>query len=86
MTDKVTGEPLEGIDLEVCNAGSIDGYVNAQTDSTGYFELMHLGYCSKVSFFEIKVMDDEGNYNGFDTIVTSDTDLSSLSIKLESKQ
>ena len=83
VTDKVTGQPLEGIDLQVRNTGALYGYVNAQADSTGYFELVHWGNCGDLSVFEIDVTDSEGNYNEFDTLVDSDSDLSSLSFKLE---
>ena len=86
VTDKVTGQPLEGMDLEVRNRSALYGYVNAQTDSTGYFELVHWGNCGQLSVFQIEVVDTDGNYNTFDTLVESDSDLTSLSFKLESKQ
>lgn len=83
VTDKVTGQPLEGIDLFVRNTVALYSNVSVQTDSTGYFEFVHWGNCGDLSIFSIEVTDPEGNYIEYDTLVDSESDLTSLSFKLE---
>ena len=41
VTDKVTGEPLEGISLGARDHFSTYDYITAETDSNGYFEILH---------------------------------------------
>lgn len=86
VTDKVTGQPIEGIRLSVRNLGTNDDYVTAQTDSTGYFEMLQWGNCRYGASFNLKANDAEGYYMPVDTVLFSDSGLGALNIKLESNQ
>ena len=86
VTDKVTGEPLEGISLGARDHFSTYDYITAETDSNGYFEILQWGDCRHVSCFDLKVNDTEGYYTPIDTILFTDSDLSTMKIKLESGQ
>ena len=85
VTDKVTGQPLEGIRLSSRNLDTNYDFITAETDSNGYFEMLQWGNCRWSSFI-LKVNDAEGNFMPFDTTVFSDSDLNALQIKLESNQ
>ena len=84
VVDKITGEPLKGICLDVFNSDGSDPIVG-YTDENGYFELVQWGNIHRVSSLTLEVKDMEGNYQPFDTLVMSDADLTALKIKLESK-
>jgi len=86
VTDKVTGQPLEGIKLSARNVDTNYDYVTAQTDSTGYFEILQWGNCRYGANFNLKANDAEGYYKPIDTVLFSDSDLNTLNIKLESNQ
>ena len=86
VTDKVTGQPLEGIMLSSRNLGTTYDYITAETDSNGYFEILQWGNCRYGASFILKVNDADGNFMPLDTTVFSDSDLSALDIKLESNQ
>ena len=86
VTDKVTGQPLEGITLSSRNLDTTYDYITAQTDSTGYFEILQRGNCRYGASFNLKVNDAEGYYIPVDTVLYSDSDLTALKIKLESNQ
>ena len=83
VTDKETGQPLEGICLSSRNLGNNYDYITAQTDSNGYFEILQWGNCSDLSCFNLKVNDVDGHFRPVDTTVYSDSDLTALEIKLE---
>jgi len=87
VTDKANGQPLSGIHLHVFHA---DGWSGCHdfgiSDENGYFEMRQWGNIHKISQLTIEVEDEEANYQPFDTLVMSDSDLSSLKIKLESNQ
>ena len=86
VTDKVTGQPLEGIKLSARNLDTNYDYVTAQTDSTGYFEILQWGNCRNGASFNLKANDADGYYMLVDTVLFSDSDLSALNIKLEGNQ
>jgi len=86
VTDKVTGQPLEGIKLSARNLDTNYDYVTAQTDSTGYFEILQWGNCRNGASFNLKANDTDGYYMPIDTVLFSDSDLSALNIKLEGNQ
>ena len=86
VTDKVTGQPLEGISLSSRNLDTNYDYVTAQTDSTGYFEILQWGNCVYGASFSLKVNDGEGYYRPVDTVLYSDSDINDLKIRLESDQ
>ena len=86
VTDKVTGQPLEGIRLSSRNLDTNYDYITAQTDSTGYFEILQWGNCRYGASFNLKANDAEGYYMPIDTVLSSDSDLTDLNIKLESNQ
>ena len=87
VTDKATGQPLEGIELRAYHS---DGYSAcndfANTDENGYFEMRQWGNSRSVTSFSIEVRDSDEHYQPFDTLVMSNADLTSLKIKLESNQ
>ena len=85
VVDKATGEPLKGICLDVFDANGSDPIVG-YTDENGYFEMIQWVNVQRVSSLTIEVKDKEENYQPFDTLVMSDSDLTSLIIKLESNQ
>jgi hypothetical protein len=86
VTDKVTGQPLEGIKLSARNLDTNYDYVTAQTDSTGYFEILQWGNCRNGASFNLKANDADGYYMLVDTVLFSDSDLNALEIKLEGNQ
>ncbi len=81
VIDKETGQPLEGLVLQVRNREALYGEAYAETDSTGHFDMVHWGNCGQTAVFEIVVMDAEGN-TLYDTIAPTEEDLTSLKIKL----
>ena len=85
VVDKATGEPLKGICLDVFDSNGSDPIVG-YTDENGYFEMIQWVNVQRVSSLTIEVKDKEENYQPFDTLVMSDSDLTSLIIKLESNQ
>ena len=85
VVDKATGESLKGICLDVFDANGSDPIVG-YTDENGYFEMIQWVNVQRVSSLTIEVKDKEENYQPFDTLVMSDSDLTSLIIKLESNQ
>ncbi len=86
VTDKVTGQPLQGIHLHVYHADGWSGCHDfGESDENGYFEMRQWGNIHRVSSLSIEVEDEEGNYQPFDTLVYSDTDLTGLKINLISK-
>ena len=87
VIDKVSGQPLQGISLHVFHADGWSGCHDfGESDENGYFEMREWGNIHRVSSLTIEVEDAEENYQSFDTLVSSDTDLTGLRIKLESKQ
>lgn len=87
VTDRVSGQPLQGIRLDAYDAeGYYDNHAIEYTDENGYFEMVQWGSSNSVSSLAIEVMDGNGNYLPFDTLVSSDSDLTTLKIKLESNQ
>ena len=87
VTDKVTGQPLQGIHLHVYHADGWSGCHDfGNSDENGYFEMRQWGNIHRVSQLTIEVEDNEGNYQPFDTLVFSDTDLTALRIKLTTNQ
>lgn len=87
VTDKANGQPLKGVQLHVFHAdGWSGGHDFAKSDENGYFEMLQWGNIHRVSQLTIEVEDREGDYQPFDTLVFSDTDLTSLRIKLLSNQ
>ena len=87
VTDKVNGQPLQGIQLHVFHADGWSGCHDfGNTDENGYFEMRQWGSNRRVSQLTIEVEDEEGNYQPFDTLILSDTDLTGLKIKLESNK
>jgi hypothetical protein len=83
VTDMETGDPLEGIEVSVRNHENLHGYISAYTDSTGYFSIVQWGSCRNEFYFNFKVNDNQSNYSSIDTVLLSDTDLTSLLVKLE---
>ena len=87
VTDKVNGQPLQGIHLHVFHADGWSGCHDfGESDENGYFEMRQWGNIHRVASLTIEVEDEEENYRPFDTLVSSDTDLTGLRIKLESNQ
>ena len=86
VVDKVTGQPLEGIELSARNLDIHNDYVTTKTDSRGYFEMVQWGSCRGTSCLYLKANDTDGNFKTFDTAVYTDSDLTSFMIKLESNQ
>ena len=87
VTDKANGQPLSGIHLHVFHADGWSGCHDFGTsDENGYFEMRQWGNIHKISQLTIEVEDEEANYQPFDTLVMSDTDLTALKIKLEANQ
>ena len=87
VTDKVTGQPLQGVQLHVFHADGWSGCHDfGNSDENGYFEMRQWGNIHRVSQLTIEVEDREGDYQPFDTLVFSDTDLTGLRIKLLSNQ
>ena len=87
VTDKVSGQPLQGVHLHVFHADGWSGCHDfGNSDENGYFEMRQWGNIHRISQLTIEVEDDEGLYQPFDTLVYSDTDLTTLKIKLESNQ
>ena len=86
VTDKSHGQPLQGIQLEAFHSDADYDHVIGYTDENGYFEMSHWAYFNRVSQLTIEAVDTVGNYRSFDTLVSSDSDLTELKIKLESNQ
>ena len=87
VTDKANGQPLKGVQLHVFHADGWSGVHDfAKSDENGYFEMRQWGNIHRVSQLTIEVEDREGDYQPFDTLVFSDTDLTGLRIKLLSNQ
>ena len=86
VTDKATGEPLEGIRLEAFHTNADYDHIIGYTDESGCFELVQWGNVHRVSSLSLEVRDGDEHYQPFDTLVMSDTDLTELKIKLESNQ
>ncbi len=85
VTDKANGQPLQGIHLHVFHADGWSGCHDfGESDENGYFEMRQWGNIHRVSSLSIEVEDEEENYLPFDTLVSSDTDLTGLKIKLVS--
>jgi len=85
VTDKANGQPLQGIHLHVFHADGWSGCHDfGESDENGYFEMRQWGNIHRVSWLSIEVEDEEENYLPFDTLVSSDTDLTGLKIKLVS--
>lgn len=87
VTDKANGQPLQGVQLHVFHADGWSGCHDfGESDENGYFEMRQWGNIHRVSQLTIEVEDREGDYQPFDTLVFSDTDLTGLRIKLLSNQ
>ena len=87
VTDKANGQPLQGIRLHVFHAdGWFGGHDFGNSDENGYFEMRQWGNIHRISQLTIEVEDEEANYQPFDTLVFSDTNLTELKIKLERNQ
>lgn len=85
VTDKANGQPLQGIHLHVFHADGWSGCHDfGESDENGYFEMRQWGNIHRASSLSIEVEDEEENYLPFDTLVSSDTDLTGLKIKLVS--
>ena len=84
VTDKSNGQPLQGIQLEAFHSEGDYDHVVGYTDENGYFEMSQWDFFDKVSQFTIEAVDTLGNYRSFDTLVSSDSNLTELKIKLES--
>ena len=83
VTDKANGQPLQGVQLHVFHAdGWFGGHDFAKSDENGYFEMRQWGNIHRISQLTIEVEDEEANYQPFDTLVYSDSDLTNLKIKL----
>ena len=69
VTDKATGQPLQGVPLHVFHA---DGWSAchdfADSDENGYFEMRQWGNINRVSQLTIEVEDTVANYRHFDTL------------------
>ena len=83
VTDKATGQPLNGIQLDAYHSDYDADHVLDTTDENGYFELLQWGNSEMISKMSIIVTDSNGNYLPFDTLVSLDADLTGLKIKLE---
>ena len=87
VTDKVTGRPLEGVKLRAYHSDGYDGCNDFDnTDENGYFNLLQWGNIHRISSLALEVRDNGGNYQPFDTLVYSDSDLTDLKIKLITNQ
>ena len=86
VTDKSNGQPLQGIQLEAFHSEGDYDHVVGYTDENGYFEMSQWDFFDKVSQFTIEAVDTLGNYRSFDTLVSADSDLTDLKIKLEINQ
>jgi hypothetical protein len=86
VTDKSNGQPLQGIQLEAFHSEGDYDHVVGYTDENGYFEMSQWDFFDKVSQFTIEAVDTLGNYRSFDTLVSADSNLTELKIKLESNQ
>ena len=87
VTDKANGQPLQGIQLHVFHADGWSGCHDfGESDENGYFEMRQWGNINRISQLTIEVEDEEANYQPFDTLVYSDSDLTTLKIRLESNQ
>jgi len=87
VTDKANGQPLQGIHLHVFHSDGWSGCHDfGESDENGYFEMRQWGNINRVSSLSIEVEDEEENYLPFDTLVSSDTDLTGLKIRLVSNQ
>jgi hypothetical protein len=86
VTDKSNGQPLQGIQLEAFHSEGDYDHVIGYTDENGYFEMSQWDFFDKVSQFTIEAVDTLGNYRSFDTLVSADSDLTDLKIKLEINQ
>ena len=83
VTDKVTGKPLQGIQLDTYHLYYDTDHISSTTDENGYFELLQWSNSQMVSTLSINVTDSDGNYQPFDTLVSLDSDHTGLKIKLE---
>jgi hypothetical protein len=83
VTDKVTGKPLQGIQLDTYHLNYDTDHISGTTDENGYFEVLQWTNSEMVSTLSINVTDSEGNYQPFDTLVSLDSDHTGLKIKLE---
>ena len=83
VTDKATGQPLNGIQLDAYHTDFDADHVLDTTDENGYFELLQWGNSEMISKMSIIATDSNGNYLPFDTLVSLDADLTGLTIKLE---
>ena len=86
VTDKSNGQPLQGIQLEASHLDGDYDHVIVYTDENGYFEMAQWDYFDRIPQFNIEAVDTVGNYRSFDTLVSADSDLTELKIKLESNQ
>ena len=87
VTDKVSGEPLKGIRMHSFHTDGWSGdHDFGYTDENGYFKLVQWGNIHRISSLTLEVRDDDENYQPFDTLVYSDSDLTALKIKLQSNQ
>ena len=86
VTDKSNGQPLQGIQLEASHLEGDYDHVIVYTDENGYFEMAQWDYFDRIPQFTIEAVDTVGNYRSFDTLVSADSDLTELKIKLESNQ
>lgn len=86
VVDKDNGQPLTGIQLEVFGLEGNESYGSVTTDYNGYFEMTQYGSYDRVSNLALVIDDTYGVFNKYDTVLTSDTDLTGLRIKLERHQ
>jgi len=83
VTDKANGQPLPGIFLHVFHTDGWSGCSDlGYSDENGYFEMSVCGNIHRISQLTIEVDDEDANYQPFDTLVYSDSDLTNLKIKL----
>lgn len=86
VVDKANGQPLNGIELGVYDMDGDGRYCSTVTDYTGYFELSHYVDIDKITNLSLVIEEQYGLFGRFDTVLTSDTDLTDLKIKLERHQ
>lgn len=86
VMDKATGEPLQGIRVDACLWEENFSRLSCYTDEEGRFSVSQWANRQDVYPVEINVIDNFGEYESFDTLVYSDTDILNLKFKLESRE
>ncbi len=86
VVDKANGQPLNGIQLGISDMDGDGRYGYTVTDYNGYFEMAHYGDMDRVTNLSLVIEEQYGIFSRFDTVLTSDTDLTDLKIRLERHQ